>query len=40
MEKIIIKIPNKIMKELMALAHQKELLLNEYLNILLLNKIL
>ena len=27
-------------KELMVLAHQKELLLNEYLNILLLNKIL
>jgi len=40
MEKIIIKIPNKIKKELMALAHQKELLLKEYLNILLLNKIL
>ena len=34
MEKITIGIPNKIKKELMALAHQKELLLNEYLNIL------
>jgi hypothetical protein len=40
MEKITIEMPIKIKKELMVLAHLKELLLNEYLNILLLNKIL
>ena len=40
MEKITIEVPIKIKKELMVLAHQKGLLLNEYLNILLLNKIL
>ena len=40
MEKITIEIPIKIKKELMVLAHQKKLLLNEYLKILLLNKIL
>jgi uncharacterized protein YunC (DUF1805 family) len=40
MEQITIEIPIKIKKELMALAHEKGLLLNEYLNILLLNKIL
>jgi hypothetical protein len=40
MEKITIEIPVKRKKELMALAHQKELLLEEYLNIILLNKIL
>ena len=40
MEKIIIKTPIKRKKELMAIAHKKGLLLNEYLNIVLLNKIL
>ena len=40
MEKITIEIPIKVKKELMVLAHQKKLLLNEYLKILLLNKIL
>jgi len=39
MEKITIKISIKRKKELMAIAHKKGLLLNEYLNILLLNKI-
>ena len=39
MEQITIEIPIKIKKELMSLAHEKGLLLNEYLNILLLNKI-
>jgi hypothetical protein len=38
MEQITIEIPIKIKKELMALAHEKGLLLNEYLNILLLKK--
>ena len=33
MKKITIKIPIKRKKELMAIAHKKELLLNEYLNI-------
>ena len=40
MEKITIKIPVKRKKELMVIAHKKGLLLNEYLNIELLNKIL
>ena len=40
MEKITIEIPVKLKSELMAIAHQKGLLLNEYLNILLVNKIL
>ena len=40
MEKITIKIPVKRKKELTAIADKKGLLLNEYLNIELLNKIL
>jgi len=40
MEKITIKISIKRKKELMAIAQKKGLLLNEYLNILLLKKIL
>ena len=40
MEKITIEIPVKRKKELMAIAHKKGLLLNEYFNIVLLNKIL
>jgi uncharacterized protein YunC (DUF1805 family) len=40
MEQITIKIPVKLKSELMAIAHQKGMVLNEYLNILLLNKIL
>ena len=40
MEQITIKISIKRKKELMAIAHKKGLLLNEYLNIVLLNKIL
>jgi hypothetical protein len=39
MEKITIEIPVKLKSELMAIAHQKEMVLNEYLNILLVNKI-
>ena len=35
MKKITIKIPIKRKKELMAIAHKKGLLLNEYLNIVL-----
>jgi uncharacterized protein YunC (DUF1805 family) len=40
MEQITIKIPVKLKRELMAIAHQKGMVLNEYLNILLVNKIL
>ena len=40
MEKITIDMPIKRKKELMAIAHKKGLLLNEYLNIVLLKKIL
>jgi len=39
MKKITIEIPIKRKKELMAIAHKKGLLLNEYLNIVLFNKI-
>ena len=39
MKKITIEIPIKRKKELIAIAHKKGLLLNEYLNIVLLNKI-
>ena len=37
--KITIKLSPKRKQELMVLAHQKGLLLNEYINLLLLNKI-
>ena len=37
--KITIKLSPKRKQELMLLAHQKGLLLNEYINLLLLNKI-
>jgi len=37
--KITIKLSPKRKQELMALAHQKGLVLNEYINLLLLNKI-
>ena len=40
MKKITIEMPTKRKKELMAIAHKKGLLLNEYLNIVLLKKIL
>ena len=40
MKKITIEIPIKRNKELMAITHKKGLLLNKYLNIVLLNKIL
>ena len=39
MEQIKIKISAKVKGELMVLVHQKGLLLNEYINLLLLNKI-
>ena len=37
--KITIKLFPKRKQELMVLAHQKDLLLNEYINLILLNKI-
>ena len=40
MEQITIEVPVKLKSELMAIAHEKGMLLNEYLNILLVNKIL
>ena len=40
MEQITIEVPVKLKSELMATAHEKGLLLNEYLNIFLVNKIL
>ena len=40
MENITLRISKKLKQELIQIAHQKELVLNEYLNILLLNKIL
>ena len=38
MEKITLNISKKIKKELVQIAHQKGMVLNEYLNILLLKK--
>jgi len=40
MEKIKLSISKKLKQELIQIAHQKGMVLNEYLNILLLNKIL
>ena len=40
MEKITLTITQRSKKKLIAIAHQKGMVLNEYLNILLLNKIL
>jgi uncharacterized protein YunC (DUF1805 family) len=39
MEKMTFEIPFKLKRELMAIAHEKGMVLNEYLNILLINKI-
>ena len=40
MEKITLSISKKLKQELVQIAHQKGMVLNEYLNILLVNKIL
>jgi len=40
MEKIKLSITQRSKKKLLQIAHQKGMVLNEYLNILLLNKIL
>ena len=40
MEKITLRISKKLKQELIQIAHQKGMVLNEYLNILLVNKIL
>ena len=40
MEKLTLSITKKLKQELVQIAHQKGMVLNEYLNILLLNKIL
>ena len=39
MEKITLSISKKLKQELVQIAHQKGMVLNEYLNILLINKI-
>ena len=40
MENITLRISKKLKQELIQIAHQKGMVLNEYLNILLVNKIL
>ena len=39
MEKMTIEIPVKLKREFMVIAHEKGMVLNEYLNILWINKI-